>query len=651
MYFKNKIILCSLLISPFISFSQEFLEEVTKTFPNGQPMFIDYLEMEDLKKVKTDIFNEDGEKIFSMGFDKESGLPDGDFFDLINKGYFNKGVLTCNNCMLVGANVPSVFTYNYNRQNTSIVKGDVVNGRFNGEIEKFGFYENTYRKVDWESTRRYVAAGAGIGFRDVKTYRTGVFKRSESEFITYNKKGEIDGTYNLSVRGFDIKLDVDSGYIKTYVVKDNKGVIIDSLDNNNKIWKINYKFIKNNGLIVFTDFSNISGPEEIGENYNPRFGNVYSYDFMIATNERDVNVIKDIEEVLKRQNRGLRPQDKTTKINPILPIGGYVSVYYEDGGLNTYIRERKFNSGGSPSILDSNGIFSIHNENQQNNYTSLYFDYTRDYSRSMYDRKESYRDSNVFTIVYNYLVNDDKGIFEKRLKSGDSEGYHGSLIEFRNILLLSPYKDYLKMDLSKKNWILDFFKKGEFNGWNSLEMSKFFSKTINISDYIKCTSDLFNSSGLKELYVWNYKSKKYDKVDFDKLISLSILRNEIDVKSSEKSELSDNTTSLNDSKNGTNLSEIATKYNNKNFQLISTSLKSENKKKYSWYLKKIVQSIPGCIKIHQGVFDNISSDIIHTKYFFEKKDDLEIYKKIIENDNSFEVVYQNNTELLIVSKQ
>ena len=129
------------------SFSQEYLKEVTKTFDNGQPMFIDYLEMEDLKKVKTDIFNESGNRIFSISFNKENGLPDGEFFDLINKGYYENGALFCENCLLVDSNIPSVFTYNYDKQNTNITKGNIVNGRFKGKVEKFGYFEETSKKL------------------------------------------------------------------------------------------------------------------------------------------------------------------------------------------------------------------------------------------------------------------------------------------------------------------------------------------------------------------------------------------------------------------------------------------------------------------------------------------------------------------------
>ena len=50
MKYLNKNLLFSFFIPPFISFSEEFFEEVTKKNSIGQPMFIDYLEMENQKK-------------------------------------------------------------------------------------------------------------------------------------------------------------------------------------------------------------------------------------------------------------------------------------------------------------------------------------------------------------------------------------------------------------------------------------------------------------------------------------------------------------------------------------------------------------------------------------------------------------------------
>ena len=53
------VLIFALITMPFQQlFSQEYLKETSKTFDNGQPMFIDYLETENLKKVKTEMFNE-----------------------------------------------------------------------------------------------------------------------------------------------------------------------------------------------------------------------------------------------------------------------------------------------------------------------------------------------------------------------------------------------------------------------------------------------------------------------------------------------------------------------------------------------------------------------------------------------------------------
>ena len=270
----KKLIITTLFLIAIVlqSNAQDLLKEISRTFDNGQPMFIDYLETDNLKKVKTELYNEQGEIIFSMQFNPDSGLPDGEFYDLINKGSFSNGVLNCKNCMLVEANTPSVYTYNYNKQNTLITKGDVINGRQVGEVKRYVIAEDTYRKVDWESTRKYVAAGANIGFRDVKTYRTGNFKKTLIDTKTYNENGVLDGEIFIGNKnGWHASLNVDNGIVRSYVSYDKNGIVIDSLFNENKVWKINYKFEKNSGLIVFKAPEDFQAPSEYDErdnNYN-----------------------------------------------------------------------------------------------------------------------------------------------------------------------------------------------------------------------------------------------------------------------------------------------------------------------------------------------------------------------------------------------
>jgi hypothetical protein len=469
------------ILSSITIYSQELLKEVSKTFDNGQPMYTDYLEMESLKKVKTEMFNEDGKLIFSIQFNPETGLPDGKFYDLINKGFFKNGVLTCYKCMLVDSNSPSVFTYNYNRQNTKITKGDIINGRLVGQIKYSAFSEGTYNKVDWNSTKRYVAAGAGIGFRDVKTYRTGVFKKYEMGATTYNSNGQIEGDY---IRG-RIYYSVKNGLIKSYVKKDKFGLVVDSLSNNNELWKINYKWRKNDGYIVFDNPNNI--------------GN-----YIISE-----NLASD---------------------SAVIIIGGNSIVQ-----TNSF---SKINSGGKPSILDSNGIYSINRDYQGSLYESLYFDF---YSTNY--RLDSSREDNLFTLVYNFLINNSNDIFEKEFIYAPSSESGQLLNEILTLMGgddTSPFKKYLKINFEpydggdtwayvnrEKIWTVydsRLTPDGYYSKENFLTLYDFFSKIITMPDYLKAISESFSSESteMQELIVWNYKTKKYDLVDFENLISIAL---------------------------------------------------------------------------------------------------------------------------------
>ena len=518
--FTNMKLLLSIvfILSSITIYSQELLKEVSKTFDNGQPMYIDYVEMENLKKVKTEMFNEDGKLIFSIQFNPETGLPDGKFYDLINKGFFKNGVLTCYKCMLVDSNSPSVFTYNYNRQNTKITKGDIINGRFVGQIKYSAFSEGTYNKVDWNSTKRYVAAGAGIGFRDVKTYRTGVFKKYEMGATTYNSNGQIEGNYTRGRIYYSVK----NGLIKSYVKKDKSGLVVDSLSNNNELWKINYKWRKNDGYIVFDNPNNI--------------GN-----YIISPNFRDKKVIEDMKR--NPSNAGdelVYAEEYPTDINAVIITGGNSIVEYEEGWLNINQFEKKINSGGKPAILDSNGIYSINRDYQGSLYESLYFDIED--SSSKYGINSS-RERNLFTLVYNFLINNSNDIFEKEFiyapssESGQTLNYFLTLMGGDDT---SPFKKYLKINFEpydggdtwayvnrEKIWTVydsRLTPDGYYSKENFLTLYDFFSKIITMPDYLKAISESFSSESteMQELIVWNYKTKKYDLVDFENLISIAL---------------------------------------------------------------------------------------------------------------------------------
>lgn len=480
-----------LLLFCFPVFSQDYLEEVTKVFDNGKPMFIDYLDIEDLKKVKTTRFDELGNKIFSLSFNKETGLPDGEFFDLINKGYFDNGVLNCDDCLLVESNSPSVFTYNYDNQNTLITKGTVVNGRFIGKIEKYGYLgylgETLKRKNEIINNRRY-GPDSSSRFKETYTYEGVGFEKIPSDFIFYNQDGQIEGKYTKELRGLKITYNVVNGITKSYVSKDSDGLIVDSLSNDNKIWKINYKFRKNDGFILLPGFDVIynSSSERIfydDESFTI-FPNEYSGDEKYAVFSLEYGVI---------------------------PLGG-----------NSINEEYLWipNTGGKPSILDENGLYTIYNECLQTTYLKSLYMGVESYNHgdsevySNYSRKNDdcliwkpSKTDNLFTFVYNYLVNDEKRLFIKFSESSFvGSGYRDNLERILNSDDESNiFKKYLKSTVLPE-YLLSFFK-----------------ENISISDYIKSIYEMLSSDKVEvqELYVWDNPLNKYVLVDFEKLIEIA----------------------------------------------------------------------------------------------------------------------------------
>ena len=261
-----------LIFFPLVIFSQT-LKETTKFFSNGKPMFVDYKDMETLKKVKTDIFNENGTLIFSVNFN-ENGKMDGEFYDLVNKGFFKNGVLTCYDCMLVSSNKPNVYSYNWDMQNTELIFADIINGRFSGEVVKKQRIESTRNFVDWDASRNAVSAGAPIWYREVRTLRTGDYNEFDVYTVNYNANGLLDGVIHYPNR--DVY--VENGLTKGFVIRDGNRVR-DSIFNNNKIWKVNYEYIKNDGYVMFDYFPLKDDGYKWGRYYNEnrRYTGNYMY--------------------------------------------------------------------------------------------------------------------------------------------------------------------------------------------------------------------------------------------------------------------------------------------------------------------------------------------------------------------------------------
>lgn len=602
------------LATIFPSNAQELLKEISKAFDNGQPMFIDYLETKNLKKVKTEIFNEVGELIFSIKFNPDTGLPDGEFYDLINKGSFKDGVLNCLNCMLVEANSPSVYTYNHNKKNTKITYGDVINGRLVGEVKTYGHYEETYNKVDWNSTRRYVAAGAGIGFRDVKTYRTGIFTKTLLDTKTYNKNGVLDGIVNLSYTAgrypnevkLKARLSVKNGIIKSLVSYDDKGVQRDSVSNEQKIWKIDYKYRKSDDFVIFkSDFES--------------FVAIHSFNKIIVDNGTNYNY---------GNNRN----------DYVIPIGG----------IQNYFSTKEFDTGGPFTALDVNGIYSSRTLNKE--YTSfiidnplkfLYIAYNYYYNNSILKWK-------LEGFSYNYQQ--PISVFTEKITRENSDNKFFKFLISKNpneIYKNLPWRD------NKDKFI------AEYDRYNMPMDSYVYPNIVNdyiisFLDFIKVAKEIIQSSEIQEIWIWNNVTNKYDKVDFDALIKLAEKKEK---ELQEKEDLKNIQLEESNNKNLEFENKKTTEYLEleflKEFKLELTSEKSSEK--YSSYISKMVKKYNKSYNLKIQDLEVYASKQNKNKeyyrYILSNIEDLESLKKIfnqyaqptyIDLDNKEPSIYYKN---------
>lgn len=508
---KLIIILIFFLIPLSDSYSQNFLKEISKAFDNGQPMFIDYLDPDLLKKVKTEIFNEKGELIYSVQFDPITGKKNGDFFDLINKGFYKDGVLTCINCMIVTANNPNTFTYNWDRKQTDIIKGDIIDGRKVGEHITLRRVEGKNNEINWRNTRMMIAAGAPIWFRDVRTFRTGIFSEKEIERVIYNSNGVLDGEKKIN----NTILQVDDGLIKSLVSYDSKGLNKDSISNDFNIWRINYKLMKNYGLVVFDNEAHRDGAQFNNDENNPPF-----------------NIIK---------NKVNAPYESEIDKIPVGLKGMYKRGLNEDGMYNLekkdflelLINNPKWGDydGGYFNILSfiyyllNNQEKSI-NENFNINWSNLY---SIGYNYNRYD-DEKVREI-ILSDTINYLY-----IFTSFIQStrDTRKWLQASNLKYINKEDLGDYsipknerfktKTYIKKSNFKEDIIRFIYE----NNFGSIPVSYIFKNIISMEDILKATKETIanKETEIKEIWIWDKILKKYVQVDLDDLISKTFLYEE-----------------------------------------------------------------------------------------------------------------------------
>ena len=96
----KKIIYAFLCTFYSLNLSSQTFKEILSFHENGEPKEVTY-KNDDLKIVKTQEFDPDGNHISEYNFDPSTGKRDGEFFNSGNKGFYKKGLLNCKNCSIV----------------------------------------------------------------------------------------------------------------------------------------------------------------------------------------------------------------------------------------------------------------------------------------------------------------------------------------------------------------------------------------------------------------------------------------------------------------------------------------------------------------------------------------------------------------------
>jgi hypothetical protein len=394
-----------------------------------------------------------------------------------------------------------------------------------GEVNRYSIHEKTFQKINWDATRRAVAYGAWIGYRAIDTYKTGEFIKTFLEKKNYNKNGVLDGEYHIYKNTdetesppnneWHAKLNVQNGIVKSYVAYDKNNIIVDSLSNSDSIWKIGYKFFKNNGFIRFKDPEKFH-PNKLKNYYSPSINSKPYYDD------------------LKGRRLNFYVHQFESPDDAIIMIGGKLE-------------------GGQKLGLDANGLYTKNVigafdnivKFDVNGYNSLGgWEYHNDGFKSRHKKDKKL---NLLVLAYNYLTNDNQKLLNWKFFEYPSDGQetlkyliialqqdHYLSSDRPNTLRANHFSKYVKISpISEdggsiiKQSNLKLVPNGPSGYSHSstyrYTFSNFFTHVISLVDYLKaCKESIDNASTeIQEIWLWNFKTKKWDKADFENLIKIA----------------------------------------------------------------------------------------------------------------------------------
>ncbi len=238
-----------LLMSTFV-FCQTIKEDL-EFYDNGQSRVQIYKNM-DLETVKRNTFDAKGKLLSSFNYDPETGLKDGEFVEGPNKGFFEQGEINCNDCVI--------------SLNGLTFKGNFKKGRPFGNVEVSQYTEKVSYSED-PTTSYLLSTYNKRPMVYFSSYGTGIYELQKRIKLNYNDNGFLEGKQEIN----DLTtLTFQNGVMTEILVlnEENKSIAKDSINRDQKIWKIDNKYYKNNGFIGPLYWSESSPFTIVGRGYD-----------------------------------------------------------------------------------------------------------------------------------------------------------------------------------------------------------------------------------------------------------------------------------------------------------------------------------------------------------------------------------------------
>tara|TARA_B100001250_G_scaffold130818_1_gene111658 strand:+ start:1903 stop:4518 length:2616 start_codon:yes stop_codon:yes gene_type:complete len=438
-----------LIFLPSILFSQEFLEEPNSYWDNGKKQQVTFKNF-DLEIVRINKYSPDGDLISSYNYNPKTGIRNGDFIDGDNRGFYNEGVLNSDNY---------TFTIDFESNGIgSYWNGKIVNGRPVGEVLVYqirDLFEPIGLDDEWWEYRQTSVFKELLNFYRGKYISLG-FTRYGLSKLFYNENGQLEGKQIIN-QSVNLYFDKDELTGLTIKNEQKPDIARDSVFKNNKIWKVDNKFVKNTGIYSLIEWS---------------------------------------------------------ELRPFYIYFGVINRYVEDGPFYKRTYSNRTEKMGRFTGINSQ-MKPIRNENR-NAYSSDFLyegPYTNgnlksiSYAYPVINNDDSYKNRDLFNVLYNNpspFLN-DLGIFDNTY-SNEIKNISRSFFDETRGPQLTYYKSSNDVHIAKANeYVYDWYMTSNYNleesGYDLNIVNAFL---LNNLDTYNTYRPLFNFKGIKDLMSSNH---------------------------------------------------------------------------------------------------------------------------------------------------